>query len=245
MFHSATVVREKQAMRIAIMQPYFLPYIGYWQLIAAADQFVILDDVNFINRGWINRNQIVVNKSPAWLTLPLKKASQNKLIHEIEIQDDDGWKNRMVKTLTCSYSKASSFSTAIEFMTEMIQMAQGNLGTYLSDIISRICAKLLITTSIIPTSRVFPKGGLKGQDRILDICRQLDASQYVNPPGGRELYDPDKFQAQGIQLYFLQTTTTNLDTGMGIGKPLSILDTLMHNALNEIRQAVADFEISK
>lgn len=233
-------------MRIAIMQPYFLPYIGYWQLIAAVDQFVVLDDVNYINRGWINRNRIVVNNSPAWLTLPLKKASQNKLIHEIDIQDDDGWRNRMEKTLASSYSKAASFSAGADFLADLLLLAQGNLSSYLSEMISRICAKLGIPTSIIPTSRVFPKGELKGQDRILDICRQLGASQYINPPGGRALYDPEKFQAQGIQLRFLEApTTTNLCSGLGDGEHLSILDTLMHNSPNDIRRAVTEFKISE
>ena len=83
-------------MRIAVMQPYFLPYIGYWQLIRAVDTFVILDDVNYINRGWINRNRISIRGEPCWMTLPLVGASQNKLISEINLLPDDGWKSRLV-----------------------------------------------------------------------------------------------------------------------------------------------------
>jgi hypothetical protein len=233
-------------MKVAIMQPYFLPYIGYWQLISAVDQFVVLDDVHFINRGWINRNRIVVNHSPAWLTLPLKKASQNKLIHEIEIQDDDGWRNRMGKTLDCSYSKAPSFSAISDFAGELLQKAQGNLSSYLSGMISRICEKLQIQTQIIPTSRDFPKGDLRGQERILDICKKLGATVYINPPGGRALYEPDKFEAEGIQLRFLEAPTKNkLCSGLGDGEQLSIIDTLMHNSQHDICRAVADFKISQ
>jgi hypothetical protein len=227
------------------MQPYFLPYIGYWQLIAAVDQFVVLDDVHFINRGWINRNRIVVNNSPAWLTLPLKKASQNKLIHEIEIQDDDGWRKRMEKTLACSYSKASEFFALSNFMAESIQKAQGNLSSYLSDTISRICEMLQIQTQITPTSRNFPKGDLRGQERILDICKQLSATVYINPPGGRALYQAEMFEAQGIQLRFLEAPSkTNLSSGLGNAEQLSILDTLMHNSQEDIRRVIADFKIS-
>ena len=228
------------------MQPYFLPYIGYWQLIAAVDRFVVLDDVHYINRGWINRNRVVVNNTPAWLTLPLQKASQNKLIHEIEIQEDDGWKNRMEKTLTCSYSKAPMFSSVSDFVASLLQMARGNLSLYLSEVISKISAKFGIQTYIIPTSRVFPKRELKGQERILDICKQLGATIYINPSGGRALYDKEKFQAHGIKLRFLEVpTSAGLCSGVGVGEQLSILDTLMHKSLHDICRSVADYKISE
>jgi hypothetical protein len=233
-------------MRIAIMQPYFLPYIGYWQLIAAVDRFVVLDDVNYINRGWINRNLIIVNNTAKWLTLPLKKASQNKLIHEIEIHDDDGWRSRMKKTLTSSYCEAVSFSETFDFMTELLQMAQGNLSMYLGKVISKICERLEIRTEVVPTSRIFEKGELKGQDRIIQICKVIGASDYLNPYGGRALYDPRAFEAEGIQLNFLESpTTADLYGGLGMSKPLSILDTLMHNNSSDIRKAIANFGISK
>lgn len=232
-------------MRIAIMQPYFFPYVGYWQLIAAADRFVILDDVNFINRGWINRNQVVVNNSAAWLTLPLNKASQNKLIHDIDILEDDGWKMRMKRTLSHSYSKAPSFSDVSEVIEELLQNAQGNLSSYLSEMIAMVSSRLEVATVITPTSRVFPKKNLKGQERILNICKSLGATRYINLPGGRALYDPVSFQSEGIQLEFLETPAgANLRTGLGIEKPLSILDTLMYNTKAEVKRAVSNFKIS-
>jgi hypothetical protein len=232
-------------MRVAIMQPYFLPYIGYWQLIAAADQFVVLDDVHFIKRGWINRNQIAVDNKPMWLTLPLDKASQNKLIHEITILDDDGWKKRMEKTIRYTYYKSPSFSAVAAVLTELLQQAEGNLSAYLSEMISIISSMLEISTVIVPTSRIFPKRGLSGQERVLDICKQLGATQYINPPGGKALYDPGRFLAEGIRLNFLEAPTkTNLRAGLDNGKPLSILDTLMYNSPNDIRRVVAEFKIS-
>ena len=167
------------------MQPYFLPYIGYWQLIASADYFVILDDVNFINRGWINRNKISINNTSCWMTLPLKKASQNKLIHEIEIQEDDGWKKRIIRTISCSYSKACSFNNIAELMHQTIDLAQGNLSLYLSNLIQEFCNRLGIMTTIIPSSRIFEKEGLKGQERIINICTRLGATSYVNLREGK------------------------------------------------------------
>lgn len=81
------------------MQPYLLPYLGYYQLMASTDQFVILDDVGFINRGWINRNRIPIAGVSQYITLPLLKASQNREIREIDIAPDDGWKPWLARTL--------------------------------------------------------------------------------------------------------------------------------------------------
>lgn len=233
-------------MKIAIMQPYFLPYIGYWQLIAAVDQFIILDDVNYINRGWINRNQIVVNNSLAWLTLPLKKASQNKLICEIEILDDNGWRHQMEKTIISSYAKSLEFPIVYDLMTNLIYEAQGNLSYYLSDTISRICKVLKINTQIVKTSREFPKGELRGQDRILDICKKLGAEVYLNLPGGRVLYKKEKFEEEGIQLRFLEVASKiKLSSGLGHHKQISIIDTLMHNSSEDIRSIIENFQTIK
>lgn len=228
------------------MQPYFLPYIGYWQLIAAADKFVLLDDVGFISRGWINRNKITVNNSPAWLTLPLKKASQNKLIYEIEILEDNGWQSRIRKTLRQSYRNAPLFKSVEDISAQLFDIAQGNLSTYLSRTISLVGSVLDIVTEIIPTSRAFPKKTLKGQDRILDICKQLGAQRYINLPGGKELYDFAKFKSEGIELEFLEAPTEiNLQTGLGTPHPLSILDTLMYNTLAGIQNSVRDYKIAR
>jgi hypothetical protein len=97
-------------MKLAIMQPYIFPYIGYFQLIKAVDKFVIYDDVNFINRGWINRNRILVNGKDSLFTIPLKEASQNKLINDIDVNWDDAWKSKWLKTLEQSYKKAPIFN---------------------------------------------------------------------------------------------------------------------------------------
>ena len=111
-------------MRLAIMQPYFLPYIGYFQLMAAVDKFVLLDDVNFINRGWINRNRIAVNDEPYWITIPLAKASQNRLINELEIIDDPSWKRKVVRTVELNYKRAPFLDTALPLFSGMLEEAR-------------------------------------------------------------------------------------------------------------------------
>ncbi len=174
------------------MQPYLFPYLGYWQLLAAVDTFVILDDVNFINRGWINRNRIAINGEPAWLTLPLQGASQNRLICDIDIAADDGWKRKMLRTLSTAYAKAPESQNVLALFEQWLAHADGNLSTALHLNLTQVAAVLGITTTIIPSSRIYPKHDLKGQERILDICKREGATIYVNPPGGRELYD-EKF----------------------------------------------------
>lgn len=229
------------------MQPYFLPYIGYWQLIQAVDKFVVLDDVNYINRGWINRNRISVHGEPHWMTLPLVGASQNRMISEIDLMPDDGWKSRLIKKVEDSYRVEPLFKPTMQLFRELIESAQGNLSIFLAASIQRICRLLEITTEIIPTSRIFPKAELKGQHRILDICTRLGADEYLNPPGGRDLYDPELFAERRIKLMFLDAPQPDreLKSGSQSGDNLSLLDTLMMNTLEAIRAAVLNFQIQK
>src|SRR5712671_2604438 len=118
-------------MRLAVMQPYFLPYIGYFQLMSAVDKVVLLDDVNFINGGWINRNRIVVNGERYWLTLPLSKASQNSLINEIKIVDDPVWKRKTMRTVELNYRGAPYAPQVLPLFSEMLAEARGSLSAFL------------------------------------------------------------------------------------------------------------------
>jgi hypothetical protein len=223
-------------MRVAIMQPYFLPYIGYWQLIAAVDVFVLLDDVHYINRGWIARNRIAIAGKAQWLTLPLQGASQNRLICDLDLLADDGWRARMEKTVRHAYSKAPCFEETFAPFAEMLGGAQGNLSAFLAKSIAQIASLLGVRTKIIPTSKAFPKGELRGPQRIIDICKRLGATEYVNPSGGTELYDAREFHEAEIRLYFLgpPLADSGLRSGSGDGTTLSILDTLMMNDIGAV-----------
>jgi hypothetical protein len=233
-------------MRLAIMQPYFLPYVGYFQLMAAVDKFVLLDDVNFINRGWINRNRIVVNGEPYWLTLPLAKASQNRLINEIDIVDDPVWKRKMLRTVELSYRSAPLAHRVLPMFAELIEGASGSLSTFLFHHLRRLAHYIGIDVSIEPTSTIYPKEGRTGQDRILDICTREGAITYVNLPGGRELYDAQAFAAAGIKLLFVEPnleTMTLRYTGHG-APSLSILDLLMLNSPATIHEVIKKPQLS-
>lgn len=117
-------------MKLAIMQPYFFPYIGYFQLIHAVDKFIILDDVNYINRGWINRNKIIINGEAKWFTLSLDKASQNKLIKEINISSKDVFHEKLLKTLKIFYGKAPYFNQVYDLLNKLFKIENYNLSSF-------------------------------------------------------------------------------------------------------------------
>jgi WbqC-like protein family len=232
-------------MKIAIMQPYLFPYLGYWQLLAAVDKFVVLDDVNFINRGWINRNRVTVNGKPAWMTVPLVGASQNRLINEINVAPDDGWKKKMERMVTEAYAQAPQAQAVLPLFNRWLEAASGSLSRTLYESIEVIAAYLKIATTIIPSSSVYPKDKMKGQYRILDICQREGATTYVNPPGGKNLYDSDLFRRAGIELLFLQPNLHEglLRSGADDGTVLSILDHMFYNPRGTLIGAVTSFDL--
>lgn len=231
--------------KLAIMQPYLFPYMGYWQLLAAVDKFILLDDVNYINRGWINRNRIAVGGRPTWLTVPLQNASQNRLICDINIVPDNRWKETMLRMVSTAYAKAPESANVLALFNHWLQGASGNLSAALYESIKQVAATLGIGTTIVPSSRIYPKNGLKGQDRILDICLREGASIYVNPPGGQEIYDAQVFQRADIELLFLQPDlhVGQLRTGANDGTVLSILDLMMHNPPNTLAAAIKQYDL--
>ena len=110
-------------MKIAIMQPYFFPYLGYWQLMNIVDKFVIYDDVNYIKRGWINRNRILVEGKPFYIHVPVMKASQNKIINEMEVFVDSSLRKKELKTIELAYKKAPFFDSVYPLIKGKRQIA--------------------------------------------------------------------------------------------------------------------------
>jgi len=233
--------------KIAIMQPYFLPYIGYFQLMSAVDRFVILDDVNYINRGWINRNRIPNTSldTTQWLTVPLRRASQNRLIRDLSIAPDDGWRNCMLRTIQNCYSRSPGSTDLIPRCEGWLNAAEGNLSDFLRRTLADIANQCDITTEVVPTSSAYSGNGLSGQERILDICLQEGATIYVNLPGGRHLYDHALFQSSGVELMFLKPniSDSHLTFCESCGPFLSILDLLMRNPSGLLQQVMRSGEL--
>jgi hypothetical protein len=225
-------------MKIAIMQPYFMPYIGYFQLMAAVDKFILLDDVNYIKGGWINRNRILSNAAPAWMTIPLLGASPNKLIREIEIQPDNGWKRKTLTQVKQSYSKAPFCDSTLRHFESWIEIANGNLSSSLYRVLKDLAEILNIGTEIVPSSSIFSKDGLSGVDRVINICFQTGATHYINAPGGKTLYDSEVFRDRGIFLEFIEPKNPELNPELLGTENLSILHLIMHMPFSGLKHAV-------
>ncbi len=214
------------------MQPYFMPYIGYWQLIKCVDKYVIYDDVNYINRGWINRNNILVNGKKQLFSISLNGASQNKLINAISISDDFV---KFRKTIAMAYSKAPYYYDISSLINKIIGFPKDNLANFIGNSIELVCDYLDIKTRLIMSSSIEKNNSLKAQDKILDICSILKADTYINAIGGQELYKKEDFAKEGIRLDFIKSKYIEYPQFKNEFVPwLSIIDVMMFNSVGEI-----------
>lgn len=231
-------------MKIAIMQPYIFPYIGYFQLINAVDKFIIYDDVNFINKGWINRNRILVNGKDSLFTIPLKEASQNKLINSIEVNWDSAWKSKFLKTIEQSYKKAPHYQQVLPLIEGLLNSEKSIFSEIIFENLTQVCQYLEIKTEIVPSSSIYQNTDLKAQERIIDICEQEKTDTYINPIGGLELYDKAAFQTIGKELFFIKSKAIRYTQFKNEFVPwLSIIDILMFNSPEQISVLLKDYEL--
>ncbi len=223
-------------MKIAIMQPYIFPYIGYFQLINAVDRFVILDDVNYINKGWINRNNILVNGKKSLFTIPLKEASQNKWINEIYISDEIKWKINFLKTIEQNYKKATYFRNVYPIIEEIVNSSISKISDFNYYSISKINNYFGVKTEIVSSSSIYKNNESKAHNKILDICLKEKASIYINPIGGLELYDKRDFTEKKLELFFIKTDDIKYSQFANDFEPwLSIIDVMMFNSSQTIK----------
>jgi hypothetical protein len=218
-------------LRIAVMQPYFFPYIGYYQLMAAIDHFVLLDDVNFIKRGYVNRNEILLNGKRHRITLELRNASQNRKIDEIAIGTNGG---KLLETIRHAYAHATHFASVYPLIAESVF----DSGPLLIDVLEMSIRKtrelLDISTEISRSSGLGIDEDVRGEDRIISLCNALHADEYINPPGGRGLYHRSSFENHGIRLFFLEPRLEPYAQQSENFVPgLSIIDVLMNCGVEE------------
>lgn len=231
-------------MKVGIMQPYFFPYIGYWQLINAVDKFVIYDDVNFIKGGWINRNKIFINGQARYINLQMYKASPNKLINEMEVLGDKVYNKKLLKTIEISYRKAPYYSEVYPLIESIIKQDENNMAKYLINSIREVCKYLEIDTQILVSSEIEKNNNLRGQDKIIEICKILGANQYINAIGGIELYSRKDFESNGILLNFLRTKSIRYKQFNDNYLPnLSIIDVIMFNSVQETKRLMEEYEL--
>ncbi|ASV97735.1 WbqC family protein [Paraburkholderia aromaticivorans] len=224
-------------MKLAIMQPYLLPYIGYFQLAAAVDKFVFYDDVNFIKNGWINRNRMLQGDQVRYLTVPLSGASPMLKINEVLVEPRERWLRKLLESIRHAYAKAPYYPQVSTLIGRILTEPLAPISLLASHTVMEICRYLEIDTEFVPSSTQYGNAQLKGTERVLDICMKEQAATYVNLPGGRELYDSNAFSARGVELAFIEPnlspyTQFNDDA---FHPALSILDVLMFNSRNSVR----------
>lgn len=226
------------------MQPYIFPYLGYFQLIHGVDKFVIYDDVNFINKGWINRNHILLSGKPFLFGIPLIEASQNRLINEIEIVNERGWRNKFLRTIEQAYRKAPYFEQTRSLVASIVNSDLNFIGQLALLSLKGISKYIGIQTEFVDSSSVYQNRGLKGQERILDICKKETSGHYINPIGGMEIYSADLFNRAGIKLNFIKSGPVEYKQFNNVFVPnLSIIDVLMFNSAESIKAMLELYEL--
>lgn len=224
-------------MRLGIMQPYFLPYIGYWQLLAAVDRYVVYDDVNFIKGGWIYRNRILVQGRAQYMNVRMSGSSSFKKINEVQVNASDIWRTKLLRTVEMAYRKAPFFSEVFPLFEKIIRQQENNLAEFLFFSLQEVATFLHIDTQLILSSDVPQDRSLHGEERVLDICQSLGATEYINAIGGQALYQSEHFAARGITLHFLQSEAgPYLQFGEPFVSNLSILDVMMFNSPEKIQE---------
>lgn len=222
-------------MRLGIMQPYFLPYIGYFQLIAAVDLFVVYDNIKYTKKGWINRNRMLQNGQAVIFTLPLKSASDKLMVRDRELAVNFN-RDKLLNQLTSAYRRAPYFENTLPLIEGIIRYQDPNLFRFLHHAIVKTCEYLGITTEIRTSSSIAIDHALQGQNKVLALCAAVGASTYVNAIGGMELYDQETFRENGLTLQFIQPQLCEyLQFGNNFVPWLSIIDVMMFNPLTTVQ----------
>ena len=230
-------------MKLAIMQPYLFPYIGYFQLIQAADKFVVYDNIQFTKKGWINRNRILVNGKDEFITLPLKKDSDFLNINERKLADTFTTDRiKLLRKINEAYKKAPEFKPVFSLLESVINSNEENLFYFIFQSIQAVCKYLDIATEFVISSALTIDHQLKAQDKVIAICKTLKASKYINPIGGLDLYSKETFKQNNIELNFIKTNVVEYKQFSDEFVPaLSIIDVLMFNPKEKVQQYVQSY----
>lgn len=232
-------------MKIGIMQPYFFPYIGYWQLINAVDKFIIYDNIQFTKRGWIRRNRILMNGEDKMISLPIKKDSDYLDVNKRYLSDTfNKDKSKIINQIKTAYSKAPEFDEVFPLIESAINCGEDNLFDFIYSTVKTILDYLEMDTEIIVSSEIEMDHTLMNRDRVIEICKKLEADQYINPIGGTELYDKEDFKSQGITLNFIKTNPIEYKQFDNSFIPnLSIIDVLMFNSKEKVKEMLGSYKM--
>lgn len=225
-------------MKVAIMQPYVFPYIGYFQLVAAVDAFIVYDNIKYTKKGWINRNRYLLNGEPATFSLPLRKDADELDIRDRQLAADFN-RGKLAGQLREAYRKAPCFADTLPLVEDVVGYPEDNLFVFLHHGLAATCRHLGITTPIMVSSGIDVDHSLRSQDRVIALARAVGATEYINPIGGLELYSKEEFARHGLSLGFLRSRPIEYPQfGRDFVPWLSIVDVLMFNGAGTTREAL-------
>lgn len=225
------------------MQPYFFPYLGYFQLINSVDAFVLYDNIEFTKSGWIRRNRILNNNHDRYIIVPIKKTSDYSHVRDIEIAEEFDYL-KMLRVIKGAYHGAPCFKGAYAVLEDILPPKSRNLFEYISSTIKSLCAFLNIETKVHVSSTISIDHSLKAQDKVIALCNALDADEYINPIGGKALYDKHTFAKSGVKLSFLRMSKVFYHQfNDGFMPDLSIVDVMMFNSQEKIIALLDRYEL--
>lgn len=225
--------------KVAIMQPYFLPYIGYFQLISAADVFIVYDNIKYTKKGWINRNRMLLNGKDIMFSLSLKNDSDYLDVRDRELSGDLS-REKLLNQFKGAYQHAPYFAHTFPLIEKIVRYGNDNLFGYLHHSIVKLCEHLNIKTEIKISSEIAIDHNLKSQDKVIALCKAVNSGTYINAIGGIDLYSKETFKKENIELKFIQSKPFNYPQLGGVFVPwLSILDVIMFNPLDKVRASIS------
>lgn len=235
------------ARTIAVMQPYLFPYLGYFQLIAAADVFVLGDDLQYVRSGWVNRNRILHNDEARLITFPLKKDRFQLQINQRQLCDhfsDEA--ERLIRLIAESYKEAPYFAQVMPLVERLIHFPQQNISLYAEHAIREMCAYLHIVTPIMRSSDLILGSPVDKQERIIRIAHTFEATTFITPEGGSVVYDRDHFARNRLLVRFFRMNPVEYrQFRQPFVANLSIIDVLMFNCVEQVQQMLTQYRLDK
>jgi hypothetical protein len=229
-------------MRVVVMQPYFFPYLGYFQLFQACDLFVVYDDVQYIKNGWINRNRILINGLPAYVTLPVLREPFRLKINQRQYQIDSRILEKFLCKIEGAYRKAPHYDAVMPIIQSIMAYPDSNVAAFNTNLLKRLAAHLGFPVPIVEASKLDMEPNLSGEHRVIAVCRAVDASSYINPIGGIKLYSAEAFAHTGLGLTFLCPRPSEYKQfSEHHVRNLSIIDVLMFNTLDQTRKLLTEY----
>lgn len=226
------------------MQPYFLPYIGYFQLMSAVDRFIVYDDIKYTKKGWISGNRMLLDGRDVKFSLALRAASDYLNVRDRELAPSFD-RDKLLNRFNGAYRRAPYFNQIFSLLERIVRFEDTNLFRFLHHSIVEVSSHLGVKTEIVTSSDVAIDGELKGQDKVLALCQAAGADTYINAIGGVNLYSKEAFREKGIDLWFIRSKPFEYPQFGAVFVPwLSIIDVLMFNPLDVVKLRItSNFEL--